>query len=224
MSISLQPNIRESFYKFISLYPQSALFFNRLEAYDVQVLLFGGTVRAYFENDFNKKPRDIDIVISSQNNFNLINFLKTYRYDYKVNKYGGYKLTLDSLNIDIWSIERTWAFKENIVKFEDLKDLNKTVFLNTDAIFYNLNSKILYDEGFLDLRKNKEIDIVLENNPFPELNLVKALYYKNEYDYRFSNKLDQYFKKWISNKKDSEEAKKELNSIAYKRYGKEVMR
>ncbi len=222
-TITKEPQIRKSFESFLSNYEESSILVNDLEENGLEVILFGGIIRSYYDNEFREKPRDVDIVIHSRKYFDFENYLYNNRYSYKVNKFGGYKLELDSLNIDIWPIERTWAFKENIINFKNIKDLNETVFLSTDAIFYNFTSNELFDNGFLDSIQRKEIDIVLENNPFPELNLVKALHLKNQLDLKFSVNLERYFSKWIKKKENEEIATIELNSIADKRYGCKVL-
>lgn len=221
--ISTEPQIRKSFESFLSNYKNSYNFIDDLEKNGLGIILFGGIIRNYYVNNFVEKPRDIDIVLHSCENFDFEEYLNFNGYSYYVNKFGGYKLELDELNIDIWPIESTWAFKENIINFESIKDLNKTVFLSTDAIFYNFTSRQLFDNGFLDSIQKKEIDIVLEKNPFPEINLAKALYLKNKLNLKFSSNLSNYFSQWLLKKENEKVAIDELNVLANKRYGCKVL-
>ncbi|MCJ1909962.1 hypothetical protein [Planococcus ruber] len=221
--ISKEPQIREKFEGFLSNYKKIYYFIDDLEKKGIDIILFGGIVRNYYENNFSEKPRDIDIVLHSCIDFDFEKYLELNNYSYYINKFGGYKLELDELNIDIWSIEKTWAFKENIITFRNLKDLNKTVFLSTDAIFYNFTSKQLFDNGFLESIQKKEIDIVLEKTPFPEINLVKAFYLKNKFNLNFSSDLSNYYSQWLSKKENKRLAIEELNLLSNKRYGCKIL-
>lgn len=156
-----------------------------------EVLLFGGAVREYLDTEFNNLPRDFDLVIKKNSqNIDLDRVLE--KFQYKKNRFGGYKITVDSLEFDIWELEKTWAFRENKVKcaYRDYdKKLQNTVFLNIDSIVYNLSTKNYYSEEYERAMKNKKLDIILEENPYLELNLIRAIVYKKKYTMYFSDKL-----------------------------------
>ena len=213
-----RPEIRDSFERFINSYLNAQKFIDKLEE-NSEVILFGGAVRDYFENSFKKKPRDIDLVLYPNEKLCLTELLEDNKYEYKVNKFGGYKIKVDNLNFDVWSIDNTWAFKENKVDFNQLQDLNKTVFLSIDAVFYNLTTQKLYNDGYAEVKSEKELDIVLEDNPHPEINIMRARYFQKKYDLSFTDKLNNYFNKWLDNHESKEEAFRTLDLLEVKRYG-----
>ena len=43
-----------------------------------------------------------------------------------------------------------------------------------DSIVYNLRTGDLYDEGYFKAKKDRFLDIVLEENPFPEINILRS--------------------------------------------------
>ena len=186
------------FNKLINEYPNVKSLINQLENYG-ELFLFGGAIREYNDTKFSKIPRDFDIVINKKDkNLNLDNILK--KFSYKKNRFNGYKLKIDSLEFDIWELENTWAFKENKVKClqgEYSKKLQETVFLNIDSLVYNLNTQELYDDKYMDAMKKKELDVVLEENPFKELNLIRALIFKRKYNMSLSKQLKSIFKDYV---------------------------
>jgi hypothetical protein len=174
----------DDFYKLISGYPSADSLINQLQQCG-EVLLFGGAVREYNDTRFNSMPRDFDLVINKgDNNINLEDILKNFSY--KKNRFDGYKLQVDSLEFDIWELEKTWAFKENKVQCSQEEysyKLQDTVFLNIDSVVYNLTTKELYNKKYKEAMKNKELDVILEENPYKELNIMRALVFKKKIQY-----------------------------------------
>lgn len=192
--------LSKDFYNLISQYPDAYSLINQLNKYG-ELLLFGGAIREYNDSGFDNMPRDFDIVINKNNdNTDLDKVLEAFNY--KKNRFNGYKINVNNIDFDIWSIENTWAFKENMIKCskEDYKyKLQDTVFLNIDSIVYNLTQNKIFDEKYEYAMKSKEIDIVLEENPYKELNMVRAIGLKDKYNMRFSDKLKDVIKSFIKN-------------------------
>ncbi|MNP64806.1 hypothetical protein D3C76_1603330 [compost metagenome] len=63
------------------------------------------------------------------------------------------------------------------------------MYLNIDGIVYNFNKEKLYDEVFRSTIKESKLDITLEENPQIELNLLRALVFKEKYKLELSNNL-----------------------------------
>ncbi|MCY7585110.1 hypothetical protein MH138_17100 [Bacillus safensis] len=74
--------------------------------------------------------------------------------------------------------------------------------MNIDGIVYNFNKSKLDDELFRTSIKASKLDVNLEENPQVELNLLRALVfkdkYKEEYKLHFSNNLKRVFKKYLA--------------------------
>jgi len=218
---SKEYNIKKDFYDVLSNYPQVNDLIKYLEAKS-NILLFGGSVRDYDENRFSIIPRDFDVVVDDLDE-NLEEIILMFGLAPQKNKFDGYKIRMNNLKIDIWKIQDTWAFKHNKVVYNSKKDLNKTVFLNIDSIFYDLNEDKLIDERFVDIEKTDMIDIVLTSNPFPELNLMRAFRFKYKYKLIFSNRLNEYLMNWIKNFENECEAINNLRKIELNRYNKSII-
>lgn len=165
------------------------------------LLFFGGSIRDIcLFPDNPPLPRDFDIAINFKNKteFELI----TKKYNYRKNRFGGYKFKIADMEFDIWDLENTWAFNNTNLQVCE-ENLAKSVYLNIDGIVFNFNKSRIYDELFQNSIKSCKLDINLEANPQVELNLLRALVfkdkYKNEYKLRFSKKLKDVFKEYLKN-------------------------
>lgn len=165
------------------------------------LLFFGGSIRDIcLFPDNPPLPRDFDIAINFKNKteFELI----TKKYNYRKNRFGGYKFKIADMEFDIWDLENTWAFNNTNLQVCE-ENLAKSVYLNIDGIVFNFNKSRVYDELFQNSIKSCKLDINLEANPQVELNLLRALVfkdkYKNEYKLRFSKKLKDVFKEYLKN-------------------------
>lgn len=210
--------LRDQFYSVIKNWPLAKNVIIRLLE-EGNLLLFGGAVRNYYENQYRIMPRDFDIVVCT-NNDKLDQYF--YNAPYTRNRYGGYKIDVYPVGFDIWSINSTWAFKTGIVETPNVENLTKTVFLNYDSIVYNLSTGEVYDEHYLKARESRKLDIVLEKNPFPELNILRSLIFKMRYDMRFSESLYDYMRAWRANLSKDEEIRI-LRDVQLKHYGIEYM-
>jgi hypothetical protein len=181
------------------------------------LLIIGGSVRDYFENHYRILPRDFDIIVNTSRT-DLSSYFGAVKFT--TNRYGGYKVLADELTFDIWSINNTWAFKHNKVLFNTLEDLTRTVFFNYDSIIYNLSSCEIYDGGYERAVSEKILDIVLDDNPFPTLNVLRALVYRKTYNLMFSEKLHNFILEWIS---ITDNPLKSLLNIQASHYGIEKM-
>ena len=153
-----------------------------------ELIFFGGSVRdLYLSNENKSSPRDYDIVINLKKNIaEFESFLESY--EYKKNRFDGYKIKIGITEFDIWRIEKTWAFNNNLLENKE-KNLIKSVYLSVDGIAYNYNRKVLYDNVLKKTDNDKEINIVLKNNPQIELNLLRGLIFKQKYKYNLSYEL-----------------------------------
>lgn len=145
-------------------------------------VILGGAVRDY---KLGKQPRDIDIVVDCPTG--KLNVLRDY--EGKRNNFGGYKVVINKVEFDIWSLESTWALK-NDSKFEKKLDvIPETVFFNMDAIIYYMHTGQVVDKGFSQAMESRTLDIVYEPNPYPYLCVSKALIALDKYDMKPSERL-----------------------------------
>lgn len=154
-----------------------------------EIIFFGGAIRDLYFDNINEKPRDLDIVLTSKRNFEQVEFL-IKQFSHRKNRFGGYKLAINGLELDIWYLENTWAFQNKKLKMSE-ENLTRSVYLSVDGVSYNYNRRMLNDNIFSNTNKKRIIDIVLEDNPQEELNLVRALIFKKKYKYELSRELVQ---------------------------------
>lgn len=159
--------------------------------------LVGGFLRDIINN---KEFRDLDIIIDLEHS-KLIELITESNIDYEVNRHNGIKLKLTNTEIDLWSIQNNWAFKNKLVKLNENDKLNsiaKGCFYNYDALVINLhkyNFSIKFYNEFLD---KKELDILQKSpaykrlNPTVEANILRAFYLKKKMGVEFSNNTKEY--------------------------------
>ena len=166
--------------------------------------IIGGYVRDVFEGN---ESRDLDIVVDIKKE-RLIDIVDSDPCYKQFNRFGGAKLKLPSIDVDIWSFDNNWAFKNKLVRLnenEKLNSLAKGCFYNFDALVVNV-SKFTYStkyyEAFLD---DEKLDILQKRsiyknlNPTLEANILRAIYIQKKYKVMFTAHLKDYiFKKMLS--------------------------
>lgn len=198
MAVIDTQNLYIDFKRLISPYPEAEKLIQQLEKTG-ELLLFGGVVREYIDNRFQRLPRDFDIVVNKANQGTDLDSV-LIDFDFKKNRFDGYKITVDNLEFDIWEIQNTWAFKENKIncsKKDYPYNLPETVFLNIDSLAYNLNKREFYGDRYRNAMNEKILDVVLYDNPFKELNLLRSIIFKIKYQLNYSKKLVQIIREYI---------------------------
>lgn len=132
---------------------------------DGDVYLFGGVLRDLAllgKRGFNS---DIDVVVEGDW-LQFTSYLDSLQAS--KNKFGGYRLWIDSVPIDIWNAQDTWAIKNELVSYNGIASLTETTVLNWDAILMNWRTRnFIFREGYFEQLKSRVLDIVLEDNPNP---------------------------------------------------------
>ncbi|WP_313559024.1 hypothetical protein [Ruminiclostridium cellobioparum] len=162
-----------------------------------ETMIIGGALREFKDNALTKIPRDIDIVVDTDDN-SLSKILLPYNSI--KNRFGGYKIIFNNFIIDIWCLKNTWAFKERKIKCapnEYSSRLQDTVFLNIDAIVYNLTKDIWYDEKYMEAVNTGILDVVLIENPQLALNIVRTILLRQKYSMQLSDCLRQIISNFV---------------------------
>lgn len=163
--------------------------FNQLsERCDVYV--FSGVIRNYFLKITDN--RDIDIIYDGEIE------IETYFKDFKwrKNSYGGYKVSIDDLSLDIWQLQNTWALHyQGTFDFDLAKFIPQTSFFNFSSIvfWYNEN-KFIFTVHFERFLRDKEIELAFAPNANVGLCIVNSLYYSDKLKMRLGHKLVKYVK------------------------------
>lgn len=125
------------------------------------LLLFGSAVKDIIMcNEIN----DLDFIVLTQNDSNIIDFLNKYKLIYKKNTYKGYNFTYNNINIDISSTDDLWFSGH----------------LSTDRLFYDIKRKCLIPIGIKQtLNKNQIIDYYYQGYFKPKKRIKKAKIFIN---------------------------------------------
>jgi hypothetical protein len=145
---------------------------------DWTVFVFGGTLRDLLALSPTTIPRDLDLVVGGTTRESLQTTFN--RKVVRVNRFGGLHLLIHKLPVDIWTLDSTWAFRERLVHGGDFSDLPRTTFLNVEAIAAEFRAqpgrpRTVYSQGFFRGIQERQVEINLEDNPFPALCVVRAL-------------------------------------------------
>lgn len=201
---------------YLQQYPITFDFYHKmLDVGDVYIM--GGTARELKNKKSIKTLKDIDFCIYIKDQIEFERIINDYIY--RCNAYDGYKILNSEILLDIWDIKNTWGFKNGLVKvnnddyFEKLVD---TVFLNIDALVYDVSNDRWNDHIYNSAIKNKKLDIVLKDNPFVELNILRAIILKKQYGMQYSDEL----KNLILHYSDQPNFLNLLMQIQTKRYDK----
>lgn len=168
------------------------IYLNLLNKYET--CLIGGAIRDFC---FDSQPKDLDFVINIPDK-ELLRCIS--KYNYKVNKFGGYKIVIDQFYLDIWSIDNHWAFKNQILS-KKIENLEYTTFYNFDSLVFNLSENKLYAECFLDAYNSRTLDITLDKkylhkNPGKISNVYKACKLADDWNLNFSPTTLEYLVSW----------------------------
>lgn len=168
---------------------------------ETPAVFFGGTPRSLltsrvFEKRFGR-PRDVDIVVSGVS----VDFLRE-RFASLIsreNRFGGLQLRSRGWEFDIWPLARTWAFVHDAIACPSFAELPKTTFFNLEAVAVEIwpkpgQARKLYsgDDQFFDGILSRTLEVNREDNPFPELCVVRALVIGSALDFKLGPKLSAY--------------------------------
>lgn len=213
--------ISGAIYGFLEKHPPSLELYKALY-HAGDLYLIGGVLREYRDKGDILELRDIDIIIDVTVEKAWQELL--HKYNPIRNSFGGYKMLCKDFIVDVWILNETWAYKENIISCtseEYIKYLPETVFLNLDAIIYDLKRDIWYDEKYQEAMESKIIDVILEKNPQILLNIIRAFVLKKRYnDMSFSKKMIDIISKEKNLRKD---LVRDLICIQKERYRKVII-
>ena len=186
------------------------------------VYLFSGVIRDYFLFKSDKLfIRDIDLVV--RNNVVLDKLL--CNTDTKKNSFGGYKFIIDDISIDMWTVEKTWGLKyyPSLFPADLYIHLLKTTFFNFSSILYHFNeNKFIYDINFKRFLRDKELRLILPNNPYPELCIVNTRYYSETRKLKLNKELISYIRKYKHISSFEYVQKKHFGKIIYTNHDMQV--
>ena len=140
-------------------------------------------------------PRDVDLVVQSSDSEALTRILSGFVR--RRTRFGGYVLGNNGWRVDVWPLEQTWALREGLVRSFDPDGLVRSTFLNIEAVAVSLRpqgrtGRVVYDNGFFESIREAVLDINLEENPYPELCIVRSLISAASLNFSLSARLAGY--------------------------------
>lgn len=194
--------------------------------FEIFVLGTAYVVGGFFRDFLNgKNSRDIDIVVDITNS-QLNDLVTKSNIDFSTNRQGGIKIRLKTLDLDIWSIENNWAFRNKLVKLNDddkLHSIAKGCFYNFDALVINLHNYSYNLRYYKEFLKSQNLDILQLNsvyknlNPSVEANILRAFYLRLKLNCSYTDNTAYYIKKKIGHIQDNyESVVSRLNEVKMK--------
>jgi hypothetical protein len=147
-------------------------------------VFFGGTLRSLLLSRLVAgtpwKPRDLDIVVWGVGLSELERQFS--RFISRKTRFGGLHLKRFSWEFDLWPLERTYALLNECSAQHDFWNLPSSTFLNLEAIAMDIwpqpgHLREIYsaEDQFFSGIITRTLEINREENPFPELSVVRAL-------------------------------------------------
>ena len=115
------------------------------------------------------------------------------------------------------------AYRENVIECQEndyLRNLTQTVFYNMDSIVYDIKKDMWYDDVYKKTKENNVLDIVLEENPYIDLNILRGMILQSTYDMKYSSKIKNIVRDRYQQENNYE---KLLYDIEIKRYKREIL-
>ena len=169
----------------------------KIREFERHAFLCGGAVRDILLSDSRNNiiPRDLDIVLGYAEMKNVADSFSdcTKRW----NCYGGVSIQVKDWSIDMWPLQKTWAFEKKYVEGRGFNDFPKTTFLNIEAVAIQLFGKKgkkreIYSKGFFEAILNNTIEINLKENPNPPMCVVRSLSVAKKFKFAIGPKLAKY--------------------------------
>jgi len=162
-----------------------------------RAFLCGGAVRDIMLSTTQNRlvPRDLDIVLAYTN---LEDVTAAFSEgDKRWNCYGGVSIEIKNWSLDIWPLNKTWAFEKKHVEVNGFSDFPKTTFLDIEAVAVELfvkkgRKREIYSKGFFEAILKRTIEINLEDNPNPTTSIVRALSAAKKLKFAIGRKLANY--------------------------------
>ena len=181
--------------------------------YDIFVFGSAYIVGGYLRDFLNAKPsRDIDVIVDLAND-KLLEIIQNSKVEYSVNRHKGIKIHFENVEVDMWSIENNWAFKNELVILNEkdkLHSIAKGCFYNYDSLVVNLHTLNMNFQHYSNFNAEKKLEILQKSpiyknlNPTTEANILRAFYLKKVYGIEFSANTKRYLIDKIGEMRDND--------------------
>ncbi len=204
--IKFKTDFKQKIYTVLSEFPEFRFFLLDIFV-EGTAYVVGGFLRDLANN---RTSRDLDIILNVSP-LKIRNSLAERKLKYSINRFGGVKIIFEDFQIDLWSLENNWSFKNKLIKRNEQKIVDNIAsgsFYNFDSLVINILSLELsvkyynqcVEKGLLDINR-KNIDYK-KLNPTIEANIIRAFFLKEKFGLNFTDDCKNYLIKRINYLKD----------------------
>lgn len=188
--------------------------------------IFGGAIRDVASGVQGRAPRDVDIVVDNTTTEELRAIFGTYVIG--ETRFGGLRLQSEGWSVDMWPLDSTWAFRSGLVAPASLENITNTVFLNIEAVALEWTSLVFgrrhfFHNGFFECLRTKTLDVVLAENPNPELCVVRTFVIARRMGFLLSPSLGSVLARIISDSSTERLMQMQMEHYGVSRLGREEM-
>ncbi len=167
----------------------------------LRAVVFGGTLRSLLTSrlflDRPGRPRDVDVVVSGIP-------LREIEHRFKKSltrhtRFGGLQLHRGGWQFDVWPVGETWALRKDGRPDAGFAALPSTTTFNLEAIAVDAwprsgHSREMFsgDDQFFDGIRTQTLELNREDNPYPDLTVVRALVLAASLRFRIGPRLANY--------------------------------
>ena len=181
--------------------------------YDIFIYGSAYIVGGYLRDFINSKvSRDMDLIIDLESE-RLHELISKSNVKHSINRHGGIKLHFANIDVDMWSIENNWAFKNELVRLNEndkVSCIARGCFYNYDSVVISIPKFHLDIHNYINYQKNKKLEILQKSpiyknlNPTVEANILRAFYLKTTQGINFSLDTQKYLIDKIGQLKDDQ--------------------
>lgn len=132
------------------------------------VYLFGGVLRDIALYGISRLDEsDIDLVCVGPSG-SLYSAVAEGDFEFKRNKFGGFRVETDWWFVDLWNAEETWAFRRGGRQYGGVESLLDTTITNWESILFKLEGcTLLHGEDYFKDLNEGYLDVIFDRNPNP---------------------------------------------------------
>jgi len=168
-----------------------------LEGLGCRAVLFGGVVRDALLLGAEARPRDLDVVFTGAQPWDV---KKAFGAGVQANQMGGLKTTIEGVGIDMWQLERTWAFSEpRLGRKPSFDDLLWSASFNIEAGLADVVPELerTYDGGMGEALRTRVLEMQFPKTPSPPMLMIRAALFATRFGMEAGPRLRAFVKEHL---------------------------
>lgn len=159
--------------------------------------IVGGFIRDCIEEN---TPRDIDIIVHCPAE-SLDTLIRESHVPWTTNSNGGCKIFGSRIPIDIWAMETHPYYRSGY--FQNESDLHKSLFITTDSLIYNLRTKEVVIDQYVEAKQQNLLDFADRDSRYQiatqqtPANILRIISSMKRYDLQLSKPLKTFVAQFV---------------------------